>query len=168
MKEYVRQQFPMIDEIKDEDLKERVARVWEMAMQQGGWDTLENIPFTLLIPNAGGFVEHVCRVTKMAMRIAKEKGDVNHDFLIAGALLHDVGKLLEYKKEGKKVVKSDHGRRLRHPVSGAMLAMKEGLPIEVIHIIAAHSKEGEFVSRTKEAIIVHHCDFIDFETAKVV
>ncbi len=38
--------------------------------------------------------------------------------------------------------------------------------MKVIHIVLAHSWEGEKVIRTPEAILIHHCDFIDFEIAK--
>jgi hypothetical protein len=46
------------------------------------------------------------------------------------------------------------------------LAMRVGAPVELQHIIVAHSKEGDSVKRIPEAILVHHCDFIDFEIAK--
>ena len=68
-------------------------------------------------------------------------------------------------KDGK-VVKSRFGALVRHPVSGVGLAMKHGLPDEIVHIIAAHSKDREAVKRIPEAILINHCDFIDFEIAK--
>jgi hypothetical protein len=55
---------------------------------------------------------------------------------------------------------------LRHPVSGAAFAYKFGLPQEVVHIIAAHSKEGDGLRRTVEAIIVNHADFVNFDVLK--
>jgi hypothetical protein len=63
-------------------------------------------------------------------------------------------------------VKSKSGDYLRHPFSGVGLAWKNGLPDAVMHLIAAHSKEGEAMTRTAEAIIVNHCDFIDFDIVK--
>jgi len=160
--------FPEIAEIENADLREKVARAWELAAEEGGWseEDLANIPFTLLIPTDKSLVEHTRRVTRMAMAIADVRGDLNRDVLIAGALLHDVGKLLEYEKAESGVRKSEYGKRIRHPVSGAMLAEKVGLPMEVSHIIASHSKEGEHVQRSPEAVVVHHCDFIDFHIEK--
>jgi putative nucleotidyltransferase with HDIG domain len=102
----------------------------------------------------------------MAMSIAKERSDMNMDFVIAGGLVHDVGKLLEYEKKGKKYVKSSYGKLIRHPVSGYALALESGLPVEVAHIVAAHSVEGEKVERSNEAILINHCDFIDFDIEK--
>ena len=88
------------------------------------------------------------------------------DFLIAGALLHDVGKFLEYEFKNGKYIKSDYAKKFRHPVSGALLAKEFGLQDEIIHIIYAHSKEGDITERSPESIIVNHCDFIDFEIRK--
>ncbi len=160
--------IPEINEIRDEELREKVKKVWEYAIHEGGWESypLNKIPFTLLIPTDRDLIAHTRMVTRMAISIGKTRGDVNMDYLIAGAILHDVGKLLEFGLKDGKVVKSEYGKRLRHPVSGAMLAEKFDLPYEIAHIIAAHSKEGEFVMRTPEAVIVHHCDFIDFHIEK--
>ncbi len=160
--------FPEVNEIKDSVLREKVIKVWEYAIQKGGWEDfpLDKIPFTLLIPTKRNLVEHTRTVTRMAMAVARERDDVNMDFVIAGALLHDVAKLLEFTHNDGKVVKSEYGKRIRHPVGGAMLAEKFNLPYEIAHIIAAHSKEGEFVTRIPEAVIVHHCDFIDFHIEK--
>ena len=88
---------------------------------------------------------------------------VNMDVLISGAILADVGKLLEYEldKEGK-AVQGIYGQYLRHPFSGVSLAEECGVPPEVCHIIAAHAHEGDLVKRTTEAYIVHHSDFMTF------
>ncbi|EDY34364.1 uncharacterized domain HDIG protein [Aciduliprofundum boonei T469] len=160
--------FPEVNEIKDLELRKKVIKIWEYAIEKGGWKEypLDKIPFTLLIPTERNLVEHTRAVTRMAMAVAKERGDVNMDFIIAGGLLHDVAKLLEFGLENGKVVKSEYGKRIRHPVGGAMLAEKFDLPYQIAHIIAAHSKEGEFVTRIPEAVIIHHCDFIDFHIEK--
>ncbi len=160
--------FPEVNDIENKELRSKVIKVWEYAMEKGNWkiEELESIPFTLLIPTKRNLVEHTRTVTRMAMAVAKERGDVNMDFIIAGGLLHDVAKLLEFEKKDGKVVKSEYGKRIRHPVGGAMLAEKFDLPYQIAHIIAAHSKEGEFVTRIPEAVIIHHCDFIDFHIEK--
>jgi hypothetical protein len=85
------------------------------------------------------------------------------DVLIAGAILADVGKLLEYELDKKgKSVQGKYGEYLRHPFSGVSLAEQCGVPAEVCHIIAAHAHEGDLVKRTTEAYIVHHADFMTF------
>ncbi len=167
-KNYIRELFPEVDEINDKGLRERVIDVWLIAMKQGGWRKLEKIPFTLHIKTSRTLVQHTRAVTSMAMAIARERHDLNWDFIVAGGLVHDIGKLLEYEQKGKRFVKSEHGMLIRHPVSGYELAVRAGLPREVAHIIAAHSTEGEKVRRSHEAIVIHHCDFIDFDIAHSV
>jgi len=157
--------FPLLKEIKSDEIRNKVKRCYEIAMERGKWENLEEIPFTLLLQNTYSYVEHVNNVARMAYEIGKVRQDVDIDVLLAGALLHDVGKLLEYEKRDGKVVKSSFGKYVRHPVSGAFLAMEVGLNDKVVNVISAHSKEGEMVERCNEAIIVHHCDFIDFEIA---
>ena len=63
-------------------------------------------------------------------------------------------------------MKSREGKLLRHPISGAAFAFKYDIPQEVLHIIAAHSKEGDGVRRTVEAVIVNHADFVNFDALK--
>lgn len=168
--------LPELGLIKQEDLRNRVAETWADAIEQGGWspEDLGDIPFTLLIPDCKfDLVHHTRAVTRTAVAIAetlKESyGDavaIDMDLLVAGSLLHDVGKLLEYVREGGAVVKSPKGVLLRHPLSGQALAYKHGLPFEILNMIAYHSKEGDLGKRTVEGIIIHHSDFVNFEPLK--
>ena len=172
----IRELLPEIDSIKQKDLRDSVAETWADAIDEGGWslDDLGSIPFTLLIPDCGfDLVHHTRAVTRTAVAIAEalneSYGDEvanDMDMLVAGALLHDVGKLLEYAREGGKVVKSRKGVLLRHPLSGQALAYKHGLPFEILNMIAYHSKEGDLGKRTVEGIIIHHSDFVNFEPLK--
>jgi putative nucleotidyltransferase with HDIG domain len=168
--------LPELEMIEQENLRDAVAATWIDAMDQGGWslEDLPGIPFTLLIPNCRfDLVHHTRAVTRTAVAIAgalkEDYGDhisIDMDLLVAGALLHDVGKLLEYTRQGEVVVKSRKGTLLRHPLSGQALAYKHGLPFEVLNMIAYHSKEGELGKRTVEGIIIHHSDFVNFEPLK--
>lgn len=169
--------LPEIKEMQSEELRQKVVAVWEEAMAFRGWTEaiLKSIPFTLLAENVQiTFIEHVRTVCRMCIACdqvlseayGSRKTPVNRDYLIAGALLADVGKLLEYEIVDGKAVKSDFGKKLRHPFSGVGLAFKHGLPAEVLHIIATHSKEGDTEKRFPESIIFHHADFIDFELVK--
>jgi len=153
--------------IKDSDLQDMVVEVWKKAIDIRGWKSLDEIPFTLLFEDSGPLTEHTKRITTLAKAIYDQRDeDINLDYLIAGALLHDVGKIVEYEKKGGKVVKSEYGELFRHPVSGSKLAWQVGLPDEIVHIIYAHSHEGDKTKRSREAIIVNHCDFIDFQIKK--
>ena len=116
---------------------------------------------------------HVRTVTRMSMKayeeweVYGEKFKLNKDYLLAGALLHDVGKLIEYEKTADgKTQKSQLGKNLRHPFSGCALAVKHRLPVEVAHIIANHAKEGDGTLRSPEGVIVNKCDMLNFEGLK--
>jgi putative nucleotidyltransferase with HDIG domain len=165
--EYVEKQLPEIARIKDAKLRKQTAETWVEAMRRGGWKDLEGIPFTMLAGDVEQtLVQHTRTVTNQAMAIAEHRKDLRWDLVVSGAILHDVGKLLEYVRKDGKVVVSPAGKMIRHPVSGAGLAMVCGLPDEIVHIIAAHSKEGDAVKRIPEAVLINHCDFIDFEIVK--
>jgi len=176
MKVDIGELFPEVEQIKDEALRASVKRVWQDAIALGGWEgkDLNSIPFTLLIPDCEiSLIEHTRAVTRTCLAIADvleqaygERLSIDRDILIAGGILHDVGKLLEYTDETGKVTKSSLGSLLRHPFSGQALAFKHGLPPEVLHMIAYHSKEGDLGKRSVEAIIVHHADFVNFEPLK--
>jgi len=88
---------------------------------------------------------------------------IDLDTVIAGAILADVGKLLEYELDpnGKSRL-SERGEALRHPFTGVALALECRVPDAVCHIIAAHAAEGDLVKRSTEAFIVHHADFMAF------
>ena len=175
--------FPDLTSIRDAALRDKVAAVWSEALITGcggkGWtfDEIRAIPFTLLAGKIDmRFVEHLNSCVKQCIAIEKvlsevfgDRVPVNHDVLVAGALLADVGKMLEFDKNEKgDVVKGFYGEMLRHPFSGVALCYKHGLPPEVMHIIATHSHEGDKVERTIESWIFHHADFIDFDIAKVL
>ena len=176
-REEVRKVLPELELIREEGLREKTLDVWVDAMEQGGWDVndLPRIPFTLLIDTGVSLLEHTRAVTRTAAAIAETMsgfyGDavpLNMDFLICGGILHDVGKLLEYRVEGGTFVKSDVGKDLRHPFSGTALAFKHGVPSAICHLIAVHAKEGEGGRRTPEAFIIHYADFANFESLKVL
>jgi len=138
--------------------------VFVKAMKLGGWTDMRAVPFTTTIKTDINYVTHTTVVSTNAVNSAiflKKKGiKVDMDQLKAGALLHDVGKLLEYSKI------TGHAGQIRHPFSGAALAMEVGLPVNVIHMIATHAAEGDMGIRTTESVIVHHADFTHFECIK--
>lgn len=168
MKDYLLDRFPEINQIADSDIREKVILTFTKAMQLGNWDSIDGIPFTLLIPDLTvDLAQHIRGVTRIALQIAQEVAQydvsLNMDFLTAGALLHDVGKLVEYTKKENDVTVSDTGKLLRHPATGTWLALEAGLPAEIAHIIYCHSWEGDKLQRTPEAHIVHQADFAFFE-----
>lgn len=174
MNDTVYKLWPELEWIKDDSLREKTAKTWETALEKSVLmaDDLDTIPFTLLCgPDMKvSFMEH----KRCVVHVAKACGEmmnqffgdnlrVNMDVLIAGAILADVGKLLEYELDENGIaIQGRYGKYLRHPFSGVSLAEECGVPPEVCHIIAAHANEGDLVKRTTEAYIVHHADFMTF------
>jgi len=175
MKKQLLEILPEINNISDADLRENVIRVWLKAFKVSGFtpEDLTAIPFTLLYETKINFAQHIHGVVQCAIAAAKiinqtYPGEIkiNLDILTSGAILHDVAKLLEVEKTETGWKKSKRGQILRHPFSGVGLCFDEGIPDEVMHIIAVHSKEGDGGKRTPEAWILNHCDFINFEIFK--
>jgi len=173
VREIVKHLWPEIDWIENPELREQVTQVWTRALERSPLEPedLNRIPFTLLVPNCPiTFMEHkrcvvhIARASAIAMREFMGRAlPVDSDTVIAGAILADVGKLLEYEigPDGKSR-QSERGEALRHPFTGVALALECGIPDSVCHIIAAHAAEGDLVKRTTEAFIVHHADFMAF------
>jgi putative nucleotidyltransferase with HDIG domain len=172
MRDAVSTLWPELEWITDPDLRERTARTWELALERSPLTAadLGEIPFTLLVPNCPvSFMAHKRCVVHIARRSAEAMQEffgaalpIDLDVVVAGAILADVGKLLEYEKVEGRAVQSERGRYLRHPFTGVALAMECGVPDRVCHIIAAHADEGSLVKRSTEATIVHHADFMSY------
>jgi len=165
--------LPEIGWISDADLKEKVIAAWLDGLTRGGWtpDDLERMPFTLVKKVKASFAQHVRSVTRVCAHVADTFDEIfggvdlalDRDTLLAGALLHDVGKLLETARTPGGFGRSAAGMFVRHPFSGVAIADAHGVPPEVLHIIATHSKEGDSHRRSPEAIILHYADFMNFD-----
>ena len=172
MLDAVHRLWPELDWISNPAMRDAAARTWARAFELSPLtpDDLNRIPFTLLVPNCPTtFMEHKRCVVHIARRSAEAMREhmgnalkIDMDTVIAGAILADVGKLLEYENKDGKTRQSRRGELLRHPFTGVALAMECGVPDEVCHIIAAHAAEGDLVKRTTEALIVHHADFMAY------
>lgn len=172
MRDTVLKLWPEIEWIESPELREKVTKTWERALELSPLapDDLNAIPFTLLVPDCPTtFMEHKRCVVHISRRAAESMTEfmgnalpIDKDVVIAGAILADVGKLLEYERVNGKAKQSSRGEMLRHPFTGVALAMQCGVPDVVCHIIATHAAEGDLVKRTTEAYIVHHADFMAF------
>lgn len=173
MKNRLLEKFPEISLITDDKIRDKTIAAFLEGVTLGGWklDDLDRIPFTLLIPGCKvSLLAHMRAVVQTSLKIFEvlettyhEYYHIDRDILLSGAILHDVGKVLEYRETENAFVKSQRGKIVRHPFSGAALAMKHDLPDEVQHIIGTHAHEGDGAYRTPASVIVHHADFINFE-----
>jgi putative nucleotidyltransferase with HDIG domain len=176
MRDKVLKIWPEINWIEDKKLREKVLSCWVYVIENSvlSPEDLEVIPFSLLIKDCKiSFMNHKRTCVHLAVEIAKimrnnfgNEININMDYLTAGAILIDVGKLIEYDKVDGNLTTSHTGKLLRHPFSGVAIADRFGLPPEVLHIIAYHAKEGDLSKRSTEAIIVHHADFVIFDPFK--
>jgi len=121
----------------------------------------------------GGLLEHTLSVVRLLDQAAEHYPQLNRDLLIAGGILHDIGKIYEFSYDGM-VEYSDEGRMIGHLVMGVeMINQKialiddfpERLALELRHIILSHHGEFEFGSpkrpKTREALVIHFMDDLD-------
>ncbi|MCL1935903.1 MAG: HD domain-containing protein [Defluviitaleaceae bacterium] len=121
----------------------------------------------------GGLIEHLVSVTNICDFLSNNYKFVNRDILIAGALLHDIGKVYELNPFPDNDY-TDIGEIMGHIVIGIELLTNEASKIDnfpkeylnhIKHLIISHHGELEFGSpqkpKTIEAIILHCADNTD-------
>jgi putative nucleotidyltransferase with HDIG domain len=158
----VRDAYPELQEIDDDDLRERVVEAWTLGLDRGGWASIEDIPYAWNIDEVSN-VEHVRGVTRIALESARVQrefhgADVDTDVVVAACLLHDVGKCYEYVDhvDAELLVDPDReryaGDTIPHSLSGYALAHEVGCPVAVQRAIPHFL--GEVPQRTLEAELV--------------
>lgn len=121
----------------------------------------------------GGLLEHTLSVVRLVDLTAGHYEGLDRDLLIAGAILHDIGKIYELNYE-RLFEYSDEGRLIGHIVMGVEMidARIAGIPsfpkqkaMELRHLILSHHGLLEYGSpkrpKTVEALIVHYLDDLD-------
>ncbi len=137
----------------------------------------------------GGFLEHVLSVTRTAVYLADKYTDyyadltppISKSLVVAGAILHDIGKLRELDTTGAQPVYSVEGRLLGHMILGRDIVREEakgidGLTAQTLllleHIIAAHQGQREWGAvvepHTVECLLVHYADDLDAKVNMMV
>ena len=128
----------------------------------------------------GGLLEHTLSVVQLALLIGPRYPGIDQDFLLTGALLHDLGKTSELSFE-RAFDYTDPGRLLGHIIlTVEMMEEKirsipefpENLALLLKHLILSHHGEYEFGSpklpMTLEALLLHHLDDLDAKVNAVV
>lgn len=125
----------------------------------------------------GGLLEHTLGVTRLAEAVAGLYPAVDRSLLLAGALLHDIGKLIEFNYDVFPFDYSDRGRLVGHMVLGIEMIQEKtagprNFPEETAtrlkHLILSHHGRHEFGSPTLpmmlEAFILNFIDDLDAKT----
>lgn len=161
-----------IKAVKDQHLSKLLAAFFD---DRDFFDRFQAAPAAKLWHHAyvGGLSEHTAGVCRLAHAAAANYGLMDRDLLIAGCLLHDVGKVPEYRL-GTYIEYTDQGRLLGHIVLGDQMLCERlgrirGFPQEkalrLRHMVLSHHGERERGSpvtpATLEALALHHCDYLD-------
>lgn len=125
----------------------------------------------------GGLLHHTVNVVQKALSISEEHPEIDRDLVVAGALLHDVGKIKTYDWSGITIGMTDEGRFLGHIVLGLSLVGPYLQSLDwltknkLLHIIAAHHGKLEWGSPVEpaipEAMVVFLADLADARLYKM-
>ncbi len=166
--QYRRSLQQLISEIENQDIRTLVQLIFEGDLYK---QFIKN-PAAMRFHHAyiGGLLEHSVDVAMLAKAMAEQITNVNTDIIIAGALLHDIGKIKEISSE-IGFPYTEAGRMLGHISLGMMLVEKVSEQVgnltladkqHLLHILAAHhgsiEKGSPVPCATKESFIVHYAD----------
>ncbi|MDR2006407.1 MAG: HD domain-containing protein [Acidaminococcales bacterium] len=169
LNEYGRRFDLLLGKIKDADILRLVRQVFSGRI----WASFRTNPAGMSYHHAyiGGLLEHSVDTAELAVAMGEKVKDADQDILIAGSLLHDIGKLREISQD-IGFPYTGEGKLLGHIAIGAMMAEEAALGMDppisgeklqlIVHIIISHHGDQEKGSpincRTKEAFIVHYAD----------
>jgi putative nucleotidyltransferase with HDIG domain len=163
--------------IKDVDLRERLYDAWAFGLSRSSFKRIEQLrgsghPTTPRMKQ-GTQADHLRGVGRLSQIVGVEmkktfaEFPLDPDMLLAGGLLHDVGKPFEFDPVNRKRWQADPRRAgfpsIRHSVYGAYVTLSVGLPLEVVHAVCAHSWEGRFEEKSTAREIVAESDLAFWE-----
>ncbi len=121
----------------------------------------------------GGLLEHTLSIAVLSQSVCGHYNGLDKDLLLAGAILHDVGKVYEFSYE-TSIDYSDAGRLLNHIVIGVEMLEKKiaslddfpkELALVLKHMIVSHHGTRDFGSpeppKTLEAVVLNYLDELD-------
>jgi 3'-5' exoribonuclease len=121
----------------------------------------------------GGYLEHVLSVLKSALHYADRFPSLDRDLLVAGAILHDIGKLAErrapqnpaYTAEGILIGHVVLGRDMVREAAKRIPDFPASLLVLLEHIVISHQGQPEWGSpkrpKIAEALVLHYIDDLD-------
>jgi 3'-5' exoribonuclease len=122
----------------------------------------------------GGLLEHTLHVARLADKVAELYPSINRSLLMAGAILHDVGKVEELSVTASLFDYSDQGRLMGHMVIGVEMVQDKisrikdfpaDMAMKIKHLILSHHGRYEFGAPTlpmlHEAFVLNFLDDLD-------
>ena len=115
----------------------------------------------------GGLCEHSLETVRIALNLVETmpRTEINRDMVIAGAVLHDIGKIFCFDKVGYGYVPNDTYNLIEHITMGIMFIdeykslISESQLLQLSHIIQSnHGIYGDVVPLTAEAWLVNQAD----------
>ncbi len=166
----------MIASVKDREIRDLLFTIFRDRKMR---DMLKEAPAGVRVHHAyiGGLLEHSLTVAEMADRISRLY-DLNRDLLIAGALLHDIGKAVEYSIGPSGIEITTEGELKGHIIAGIEIVrdfakrvrISRDKLLELEHIIASHHGDFEYGSpvlpKTPEALVIHFLENMDAKLAR--
>jgi 3'-5' exoribonuclease len=175
----------MFDRLKR--LAESIQSQWLKALFQEFWSDSDFVQQFKTAPAAkqmhhaciGGLLEHTLSVALLAEKVASHYAGINRDLLLAGAILHDIGKIQEFDYR-TTIDYTSAGRLLSHIIIGIHILDEKldrigPVPEEdamlLRHLMVSHHGKKEFGSpeapKTIEALVLNYVDEIDSKVAAV-
>ena len=117
---------------------------------------------------AGGLLEHTVGVATLCRETAQLHPRLRHDIVLAGSLLHDVGRIRELGP-GPSFRPTDEGRLLGHVHLGLRMIEERARDLdpavlaELLHAVACHHDRP--AARTAEAAVLYHANQLDAQAA---
>ncbi len=119
----------------------------------------------------GGLIEHTLSLCWICRFLARMYPEADKDLLITGAILHDIGKIDEYRYD-TLIDYTDRGRLVGHITIGAQMVADYAAGIEdfpsdlldrLTHLVLSHQAEFDspVLPKTREAFLLHYADQID-------
>lgn len=142
---------------------------------------LKRAPAAMTMHHAfiGGLLEHVVSLIGLSTAISAHYPEIDSDLLLAGVVLHDIGKLDELRY-AREIDYTTEGRLLGHIMLGvgmvrdkikAITGFPPALAVMVEHLILSHHGTHEFGSpalpQTREAVALHYLDDLDSKMAAI-
>ncbi len=124
----------------------------------------------------GGLLQHCTEIARLGLAVCDVFPQVDRDILLAGVLVHDIGKLDEMT-QGLFIEYTTAGKLLGHLTIGTEMVQRriediagfpESLRLQVLHCVLSHHGEltngSPVVPKTLEALVLYHLDNLDAQT----